>query len=184
MEKRKSPRNHIEHDYSFNTIDHDSLIHEHISIHNETEEDENKLLEMIKKKQLDYQRCMKETKKLPPARKKRIRNRHASSISRLRKRLFDVKIINKVQYLHNELNKKEDELKEAYHLIDMLKKSQNINISNSSSDIENISELFQDNDIQDISSYINTYFCDYDEFYTQNKESFSFSERLEINITD
>lgn len=180
MAKRKSPRNHKENSYPIKPIDPNSFIDEQISIHNDTKEDENTLLQMITERQLDLQKCISNTKNLSPIKKKRIRNRHASGVSRLKKKLFYVQLIKKFENLQKELKKKEDELKKAYELIDILKKSQAINISNSSSDIENVSEF--DEVITDNSNYINTYFCNYDELYTENKNPFC--ESQEINITD
>jgi hypothetical protein len=175
MSKRRSQNhNHNKNSDLHIPIDPDNFIDNDIK-----EEDENTLLRMITERELDLQKCINNTKNLSAIKKKRIRNRHASGISRLKKKLFYLKLTKQFKHLQKEFKKKEDELKKAYQLIDILKKSQDIDISNSSSDIEIVSEF--DEVIQDNSNF-NTYFCDYDELYTQNKNLFC--ENQEINITD
>ena len=94
-----------------------SMVKNIIEEYNQENQDnsEESLCEMILDKQIELDKCVKNTKSLSPAKKKRLRNAKASAVSRLKKKLF-------VLRLNNELEKTKKELREAQTTIKILNK--------------------------------------------------------------
>ena len=88
-----------------------------LSVDNYDNLNENELNALLLEKQHALDNCVNKSVKMSADKRKRIRNRHASAISRLRKKLY-------VRSLERDLENTKKKLEDAYKMIDKLEKEQ------------------------------------------------------------